>query len=159
MHAAYTERTRSPFFSSHTIDRVLVLIIPAAVLLFVEEANLEYKLFTVNASRVQISHSYRAPVSLNAEIKASWTAGLDVMEIWTLQIQKRCEGSWHKFVEDGDHCISNGHVLEFADILVHGVHIDDMRAADWCIDWQLGIDVQVFDSDLFTVVLHGCQSL
>ena len=100
---------------------------------------------------MQISYSHRATISLDAEIKAdSWTARLDIMEIWAVQIQECCEGTWHELVEDGDHCISNAHIL--VDL---GVHIDDVRAADWCIDWQLGIDGQVFDLDLFIVVLHG----
>ena len=41
------------------------------------------------------------------------------------------------------------------EVMVHGVHIDDVRAANWCIDWQLRIDVQVFDLDLCILVLHG----
>ena len=136
---------------------VLVLIIPAAELLFVEESNLKYQLFTVNANKVRVSYSYRATVSLDAEIKAdSWKTGLDVMEIWTIHIQECCEGTWHELVEDGDHCISNAHILLVVEGMVHGIYIDDVRTADWCIDWQLGIDAQVFDLDLFIVVLHNC---
>ena len=106
---------------------------------------------------MRISYNYHTTVSLDTEIKAnSWTAGLDVMEIWTIQIQECCEGTGHEFVEDGDHCIGNGHVLMVVEVMVHGVHIDDMRAANWCIDWQLGIDVQVCSLELFIVVLHGC---
>lgn len=46
---AYAERNRSPFASSLVIDEVILLIIPAAELLFVEKTNLKYELFTVDA--------------------------------------------------------------------------------------------------------------
>lgn len=46
---ANAERNRGPFASSLAIDGVIVLIIPAAKLLFVKETNLKYELFTVDA--------------------------------------------------------------------------------------------------------------
>ena len=101
MNVACAERNRSPFVSSRARNIVLVLIVPAAELLFVEKSNLKYQLFTVNANKVRLSYSYRAIVSLDTEIKAdSWTAGLDIMKIWTIHIQECCEGTWHELVEN-----------------------------------------------------------
>ena len=129
-----------------------MLLIPAAEFLFVEKTNLEYQLFTVQVGKAQVSYSYRALISLNAEIKtAYWMAGLDVTKIWTFQIQECCEGTWHELVEDGDHCISEGHILVVVEVMVYGVHVDDVRAADCCIGWQGGVHAQIFDSDI-----HDC---
>ena len=106
---------------------------------------------------MQIPYSYRAPVSLDTEIKAdSWVVGLDVVEIWTFQIQECCEGPWHDSVKGGDHCVRNTQFLVVVAAMVRGVHINNVRASDGCMDWQLGIDVQVLDSDLAKAVPHGC---
>ena len=64
------------------------------------------------------------------------------------------EGTWHESVEDGDPYIRNAHILVVVGVMVDRGCVDGVRAADWCIDWQLGIDAQIFDSNLIMVVLH-----
>ena len=35
--------------------------------------------------------------------------------------------------------------MVFVEAMVDRGRVDDVRAADWCVDWQLGTDTQIFE--------------
>lgn len=70
IYIAHEEPNGGPFFSSFPVNAIVVLIIPAAELFFVEESNLEFGSVYINKQKARRSYRDHATFPLDAEIQA-----------------------------------------------------------------------------------------
>lgn len=62
------------------------------------------------------------------------------MEVRTVQVQERDECLRHELKKDRGDAIGDADCLFVGKFVVQAVQIDDVRVANRCIGWQLGID-------------------